>query len=172
MNLFLKLFLKLYCYLLGSVYIVKEQILDPHRKLSLSKIDYNGVNIVITGASRGIGMEAARKLLMLNCTVIVGCRGVEKAAESLNAKKYGDKLVILPLDLMKLSSVKVFADSIKKTGIQIHCLINNAGIFGPLGVTEDGFENHIATNYLGHFLLSHLLFPSLLSAAGNGFLNT
>ena len=112
------------------------------------------------------------KLLMLNCTVIVGCRGVEKAAESLNAKKYGDKLVILPLDLMKLSSVKVFADSIKKTGIQIHCLINNAGIFGPLGVTEDGFENHIATNYLGHFLLSHLLFPSLLSAAGNGFLNS
>jgi len=165
MSCFFNLLYKLYLNLIGAVYIVKEQIIDRHRKPNVGKIDHSGVNIVITGASRGIGMEAVKKLLMLKCRIIVGCRGVEKAAESLNAKEYGDRLTILPLDLMKLSSVRMFADEVKKTGMPVHCLINNAGImFGPRRETEDGFECQLATNYLGHFLLTHLLFPSIESA--------
>ena len=44
--------------------------------------------------------------------LIVGCRSVNQAAEALNAKEHVDKLTIIPLDLMKLDSVRAFAEQV------------------------------------------------------------
>lgn len=38
-------------------------------------------------------------------------------------------------------------------------------MFAPYKITEDGYESHFVVNFLGHFLLQHLLLP-LLKAAG------
>ena len=38
-------------------------------------------------------------------------------------------------------------------------------MFLPYTLTKDGFESHFAVNYLGHFLLTHLLLPCLKAAA-------
>lgn len=38
----------------------------------------------------------------------------------------------------------------------------------PQKYTEDGFESHMAINYLGHFLLTHLLLPQLKASGRNG----
>lgn len=38
-------------------------------------------------------------------------------------------------------------------------------MFVPYEETEDGFESHLAVNYLGHFLLSHLLLPAMIQAS-------
>jgi len=41
-------------------------------------------------------------------------------------------------------------------------LINNAGIMiTPFSLNSDGFESQLCVNYIGHFLLSHLLLPQL-----------
>lgn len=46
-------------------------------------------------------------------------------------------------------------------------VLPSAGIMAaPLKMTSDGFESQMAVNYLGHFLLTHLLMPQLI-AAGN-----
>lgn len=37
----------------------------------------------------------------------------------------------------------------------------------PFSITDDGFESQLAINYLGHFLLSHLLYPQLKAAGTN-----
>lgn len=37
-------------------------------------------------------------------------------------------------------------------------------MFGPYAETRDGYESQFSTNYLGHFLLTHLLLPSLKAA--------
>lgn len=41
-------------------------------------------------------------------------------------------------------------------------------MFAPFKLTADGFESHFATNYLGHFLLTHLLLPELKAAGKEG----
>ena len=75
----------------------------------------------------------------------------------------------LELDLMSMDSVKSFAKQILDKNIKIDVLINNAGImFGSRKETQDGFESQLATNYLGHFLLTHLLLPKLKEAGKSG----
>lgn len=51
-------------------------------------------------------------------------------------------------------------------GLCIQLLFCTAGImFWPWELTEDGHEAHWSVNYLGHFLLTHLLLPSLIATA-------
>lgn len=151
---------KLYLNLVGAVYEVKEHVLDRHRSPAVPS-NLQGRNIVITGGSRGIGLEAVRKFLNLNCTVIIGCRSVEEAKDALKTED-SSRLRVLHLDLMKLESVRSFAKAVKELDLPLHALVNNAGImFGARRETEDGFESQLATNYLGHFLLSHLLLQDL-----------
>ena len=64
------------------------------------------------------------------------------------------------LDLMDLDSVRKFAASQSTKPIDV--LLNNAGIMAvPFEKTKDGFESQMATNHLGHFLLTELLFNAL-----------
>ncbi|KAI7836889.1 hypothetical protein COHA_009221 [Chlorella ohadii] len=68
-------------------------------------------------------------------------------------------------DLGSLRSVRTFAEAYKALGAPLHVLALNAGSFlWPYRKTPDGFERTIATNYLGHFLLAHLLLPELQAA--------
>lgn len=153
-------FFKLYLNFVGAISLLKEQILDRHRLPNIPG-DYSGRTIVITGGSKGIGLEAVKKLLKLKCNVIIGCRGVDHAKNQLAGQHEG-QLTVLFLDLMKLESVRAFADQVKAMKVSLHALVNNAGImFGDRKETEDGYESQFATNYLGHFLLSHLLLKDL-----------
>lgn len=69
----------------------------------------------------------------------------------------------MKLDLSSLRGVNEFADQFQRQFDKLDLLINNAGIMmSPYKVTEDGFENQLATNYLGHFSLTGLLLPLLI----------
>lgn len=76
------------------------------------------------------------------------------------------------LDTGNLKSVRQFAKTVQEKYSKIDLLINNAGIMAtPYYLTVDGFESQFAVNYLGHFLLAHLLMPQL-RAAGKQDLNS
>ncbi|OAD61195.1 Dehydrogenase/reductase SDR family member on chromosome X [Eufriesea mexicana] len=137
---------------------------------------------IVTGGSRGIGVEVVKMLLELNMEVIIG-RTLYKFKNIFSACRTpsaGEKAIlqiresginsgqakVYKLDNASLESVKQFATEIKKDYKQIHVLINNAGVmFGPYQETVDGFEQQWAVNYLSHFLLTSLLLP-LLKAGG------
>jgi NAD(P)-dependent dehydrogenase (short-subunit alcohol dehydrogenase family) len=67
------------------------------------------------------------------------------------------------LDLENLTSVAEFASRLRTSGRPVDLLINNASTLALLGraVTADGFELHLATNFLSHFALTARLLPLL-----------
>lgn len=125
--------------------------------------------VIITGANSGIGLEMARQIALNGHVVIAASRKREdsltKIAE-MNAlcKEQGSagQVVFLHLDLADLDSVRAFAETVKRQFPKIDTLICNAGVMNtPYQMTGDGFELQFQTNFLSHFLLTHLLIESI-----------
>ena len=115
-------------------------------------------NIVITGASDGIGAQAARQLKAKGHHVILVGRSKVKT-ESLG--KELDAPFHLA-DYTDLSDVRRLADELKAYD-RIDVLANNAGgIMGDRVVTKDGFEKTFQVNHLAPFLLTNVLLDKLI----------
>lgn len=118
---------------------------------------------IITGASSGIGKYALKSLVETGeWNVVMAVRNAEKAKQV--ADEFGldtDAYSIMDLDLASLESVRAFADSVKRKNIVVNTLICNAATWFPKDkkprYTVDGFEESVAVNYLGHFLLVNLM---------------
>ncbi len=132
--------------------------------------DQHGRTFVVTGANNGLGYETTRALAARGAEVVMACRNLDKAqraAERIRAELPAARLVVLPLDLADLTSVRAFAAQVQQAHPELDGLINNAGVmFVPRTVTPDGFELTFATNHLGHFALTGLLLPALLPRPG------
>lgn len=76
------------------------------------------------------------------------------------------RFVCLLLDLSSYESIQAFYGNFLELGLPIHVLINAETVAGidHFQLAECGVERHFAINYLGHFLLSMLLLPSLLAS--------
>ncbi|QVQ51479.1 SDR family NAD(P)-dependent oxidoreductase [Spiractinospora alimapuensis] len=80
----------------------------------------------------------------------------------------------LPADLASLDDVRVLAHTVLDTCDQLDILVNNAGISvpgGPREQTPEGFERHLAVNYLAPFLMTRLLLPTLSAARPSRIVN-
>lgn len=120
-----------------------------------------GRRFLITGASAGIGFEAARVLALRGGEVIIACRDVakgERARDRIVAETPDAQVSVLHLDLADLASVRAAAEQVER----IDVLVNNAGVMNPpLQRTAQGFELQFGTNHLGHFALTALLLAKL-----------
>ncbi|XP_037785018.1 retinol dehydrogenase 14-like [Penaeus monodon] len=126
----------------------------------------DGKTVVITGGESGLGKEVAKDLVRRGADVIIAGIDKIKAFETRDelAGKEGS-LETAYLDLSKMSSVRQFAKTME--GRKIDVLLNNAGVADlPQRLTKEGLEFTVATNHLGHFLLTHLLMPGLKKARG------
>ena len=124
-------------------------------------IDQKGKVVLVTGASSGIGFEAAKILANKNAKVIVAVRNLDKgkvALEKIKSQNVDANVSVMMLDLADISSVRRFVDAVKKQFSRLDLLINNAGVMiPPYSKTKDGFELQFGTNHLGHFALTGLL---------------
>ena len=117
--------------------------------------DLSGRTAVVTGASSGIGIETARGFAEAGARVVLAVRDTVKGERV--ASTITGATEVRPLDLADLGSVRAFAAAWSGP---LDLLVNNAGIMAvPQGRTADGFELHIGTNHLGHFVLTDLLLP-------------
>ena len=113
----------------------------------------DGRTVVVTGATSGIGLVAARELARAGARVVLAVRNTERG-EQLAAGMPGT-VEVRHLDLTDLSTVRAFAGAWEG---DLDVLVNNAGVMAvPEGRTADGFETQIGTNHLGHFALTGLL---------------
>ncbi|XP_076947385.1 short-chain dehydrogenase TIC 32, chloroplastic-like [Bidens hawaiensis] len=124
-----------------------------------------GLNAIVTGATSGIGTETARVLAMRGLHVVMAVRNTQKGItikENILTETPNAKVEIMELDLSSQASVRDFAAKYRSSGLPLHILINNAGILSPgFKLSKDGIEQHFATNYLGHFLLTNLLLETM-----------
>uniref|UniRef100_A0A3B4EA40 Dehydrogenase/reductase (SDR family) X-linked n=3 Tax=Pygocentrus nattereri TaxID=42514 RepID=A0A3B4EA40_PYGNA len=121
---------------------------------------------IVTGGARGLGYEVARQLTGLGMHVIIASRNEKQglaAVKRLREERSGAQVDFEFLDLASMDSVRRFVRRFEDRRLPLHTLINNAAVMlVPEGKTEDGFEQHFAVNYLGHFLLTRLLLGVLV----------
>jgi NAD(P)-dependent dehydrogenase (short-subunit alcohol dehydrogenase family) len=126
--------------------------------------DLSGKLAIVTGGYSGIGLETTRALADAGAHVVVPARRPAHAEEVL-ADLGG--IEVDELDLGNLDSVHGFAARFLERGRPVDILINNAAIMAcPETRVGPGWEAQFATNHLGHFTLTNLLWPAL--AAGGG----
>ncbi len=114
---------------------------------------------LVTGASRGIGLEFTRQLLERGDQVFAACRQPDAAAglQALKAR-HGDRLVIIQLDVSDPASITASHDAVTRHTESLDVLINNAGISGgaePLGtVTQETLIANYKVNAAGPILMA------------------
>lgn len=124
-------------------------------------------NVIVTGASSGLGLATAKALAETGkWNIIMGCRDflkAERAAKSVGMSK--ENYTVMHLDLASLDSVRQFVDNFQRSGMPLDVLVCNAAVYLPTAkeptFTAEGFELSVGTNHLGHFLLSRLLLDDM-----------
>ncbi|KAG0425210.1 hypothetical protein HPB47_027613 [Ixodes persulcatus] len=158
-----------------ALFLLKVYVLATVGRCTSMK-DMSGKTVVVTGANAGIGKETAKELARRNARVILACRNQDKARLAARdiLSDTGNQVVCMQLDLCSLKSVRRFAKDILEREDRLDVLINNAGIMPPVrrDETEDGFESTFQANYLGPFLLTHLLLGVTANCCHPGFVTT
>lgn len=133
---------------------------------------------IVTGANAGIGKAASLHLAQRGATLVMACRNAQRgeAARADICSATGSESVhLMSLDTSSLASVRAFVAAFQARFDRLDVLINNAGNFDLMQktpvLTSEGFETIFATNYLGPWLLTHLLLPRLKASAPARIIN-
>ncbi|KAJ4797875.1 NAD(P)-binding Rossmann-fold superfamily protein [Rhynchospora pubera] len=126
---------------------------------------------VVTGATSGLGKAAAIQLARQHYHLILAGRNPDlliQTAQEIKELRLNCLVEPIQLDLSSYISIKNFQLSLKQRlsdlGFHhsIQLLVNNAGILAnSFRETPDGFDEMMATNYIGAFVLTNLLMPLL-----------
>src|SRR3954464_10798220 len=126
----------------------------------LAGIDLSGRQAIVTGGYSGLGLETVKALTAAGAQVVVPARRLDAARQAL--ADAGVAAEIEALALADLDSVRAFAQRFLDRGRPLDILINNAAIMAsPETRVGHGWEAQFATNHLGHFTLTNLLWPAL-----------
>ena len=123
--------------------------------------------VLITGTASGMGRIAAKALADKGARLILVDfdteEGINSKDEIIDASGNKD-IEYFDCDVSSFRALRELSRQIHNHYSQLDVLINNAGITESIRrQSEDGFEMTMATNFLGPFLLTHLLLDLLLS---------
>ncbi len=113
---------------------------------------FAGRNVLITGGSRGLGLEMARILADEGANLAICARDIDelKRAESELTQRGARNVFILPCDVTDQDEVEAVVQSVESRFGSLDVLINNAGIIGvgPMEeMTLDDYERAMRTHY-------------------------
>jgi WW domain-containing oxidoreductase len=114
--------------------------------------DLSGKTMLVTGCNSGIGLETVRALALRGARVVATARTVEKARDACAGLK-GD---VLPLacELAEPASVRACVAAVKSGAAPLDAIVCNAGVMAiPTPQQKFGWELHLFTNHIGHFIL-------------------
>jgi len=122
---------------------------------------------VITGASQGLGLAIARAYVTAGASVLMCARdaeAIERARHSLDdTARAGQTVAAMPADVSDEADVERLVDEAERRFPQIHVLVNNAGVYGPMGTIEDvdwrAWTRAMEINIYGSVLPCRALMP-------------
>lgn len=144
----------------------------------MSSTTLSGRTVLVTGATSGIGYEAARLLAERGATVLVHGRTAEEARAATDrliatAGIKTAQLCAYAADFTRLDEVEAMARRVIEAHPHLDVLVNNAGLAAPERhtITADGNEIAFQVNFLAHYLLTCLLEPALTTDPGGRVIN-
>jgi NAD(P)-dependent dehydrogenase (short-subunit alcohol dehydrogenase family) len=114
--------------------------------------DLTGKTVLVTGCNSGLGLESIRALALRGARVLATARTVEKARDACAGLK-GDFLP-LACELSDPASVRACVAAVKTGAAPLDAIVGNAGVMAiPKPQQAFGWELHLFTNHIGHFIL-------------------
>ncbi|WP_349826939.1 SDR family NAD(P)-dependent oxidoreductase [Brevibacterium litoralis] len=136
------------------------------------QFDFRGRRVVVTGGSRGLGLQMARAFSQLGAEVVIASRKLEncEAAAAAIAQETGGTVHPLQVRMTDWESVESFAQQVLDRVGAVDVLVNNAGS-SPLydsvaGIGEELFDKVLGLNLKGPFRLA-ALFAEQMPAGGS-----
>lgn len=131
---------------------------------------------IITGASRGIGSEIARRFAREGAKVVINYNLSEDRASQLvdEIRKSGGKAIMVKADVSKSDEVKQLVKQTVEKYDRIDILVNNAGVMFQqtfLDATEDVWDKTIDINLKGAYLCSKEVAPIMLKQKRGKIIN-
>jgi len=132
-------------------------------------MSFEGLRVLVTGSTRGIGRATAAAFLAQGATVAVHGRRAKDVARTVDDLG-GERLAAVSGDLSTRSTCyQIVAAAINELG-GLDILVNNAGVFieGPIGdVSEEAYDGLMGANVKGVFFCSQAAVPALRAARGS-----
>jgi len=139
-------------------------------------IDLKSKVVLITGASSGFGMDAARQFANEGCKVALAARRLERLQElAARIQKRGGEAFAVPVDVNDRREIEIMVNTVLDLYEHVDILFNNAG-FGRLGWHENlspdrDIETQIGVNLLGLIQVTRALLPSMLERRSGHIIN-
>ena len=138
-------------------------------------MDFKNQVILITGASSGIGKEAAIEFAKLGANIVLVARKKDKLEQTANElKKFDTIILVCQCDVSKRDQVKEMSKIVLEKFGSIDILVNNAGfaIYGSVSdLTIDEIESQMETNYFGMIYCTKNFLPSMLKNKSGHIVN-
>lgn len=133
----------------------------------MSERSLAGRTALITGANQGLGLAIARAYVRAGASVMMCARDaalLEDARKDVASLASGDQRVVArPADVSSREQVEQLVGDTLETFPQLHALVNNAGVYGPIGLIEDidwdAWVHAIEINLLGSILMCRAVMP-------------
>lgn len=119
--------------------------------------DLTGKTAIITGASRGIGAEIAKRFALAGANVVVNYSGSQQKAEAVveAIEENGGKAIAVKANVADADAVKAMVEEAMSTFGTVDILVNNAGITRDnlmMRMKDDEWDDVINTNLKGVFV--------------------
>ncbi|MDP8264867.1 MAG: SDR family oxidoreductase [Candidatus Aceula lacicola] len=139
-------------------------------------MDLKGKNVVITGASKGIGKAVAMRLAENGVNLVIAARTQSTLDETVKEikDKTGVNILGVAADVSKLDDLKKIVDTANKEFGSIDILVNNAGVSSQYPFEKqplEDIERLAHTNYLGYVRLIRLVIEQMIARKSGSIIN-
>jgi 3-oxoacyl-[acyl-carrier protein] reductase len=142
------------------------------------RVGFDGMVVLVTGGSRGIGRAVAEQFAAQGATVAVQFRVARQAADDTVAALPGAGHLAVAADLADPGQVRSLVDRVVGALGGIDVLVNNAGVYQEHPILATGYQEWqeawrrtIDTNLIGPANLLHAVVPHMVAAGGGRIVN-